>query len=62
MATHKERLETFEIHVNNIQEVMAKMFTEIQRLSESLNNHLKLHKRLPIDVLKCGREKVWLDS
>ena len=41
---------------------MAKMFTKIQKLSESLNNHSKLHKRIPIDVLKCWREKVWLDS
>ena len=41
---------------------MAKMFAEIQKLSKSLNNHSKLHKRLPINVLKCGREKVLLDS
>ena len=62
MATHKERLKTLEIHVSNIQKAMAKMFTEIQKLSETLNNHSKLHKRLLIDVLKCDREKVWLDS
>ena len=86
METHKERLETLEIHVSNIQEVMAKMFAEIQKLLESLNNHspgiegkfqlgekrggrrgakemvlMKLQKRLPIDVLKNGRDKVWLD-
>ena len=59
MATHKEGLDTLEIHVSNIQEVMAKMFDEIQKLSESPNNHSKLHKRLLIDVLKCGREKVF---
>ena len=41
---------------------MAKMFIEIQKLSESLNNHSKLHKRLPINVLKCERDKVWLVS
>ena len=40
---------------------MAKMFTEIQKQPESLKNLSKLHKRLPIDVLKCEREKVWLD-
>ena len=62
METHEEILETLEIHVSNIQEVMAKMFAEIQNLSESLNNHSKLQKRLPVDVLKRGREKVWLDS
>ena len=62
MATHKERLKTFEIHVSNIQEVIHKMFTEIQKMSESFNNHSKLHKRLPINVLKCERENVWLDS
>ena len=38
MATHKERLKTLEIHVNNIQEDMANMFAELQRLSESLNS------------------------
>ena len=62
METHEEILETFEIHVSNIQEVMAKMFAEIQKLSESLNNCSKLQKRLPVDVLKCRRDKVWLDS
>ena len=58
MANHEDILETLEIHVSNIQEVMAKTLAEIKKLSESLNNHLKLQKRLPVDVLKCGREKV----
>ena len=61
MATHEEIVETLDIHVSIIQEVMAKMFVEIQKLSESLNNHSKVQKRLSIDVLKCGREMVWLD-
>ena len=41
---------------------MDKMFAEIQKLSESLNNYSKLRKKLPINVLKCGREKVLLES
>ena len=62
MATHEDIHETLEIHVSNIQEVMAKMFAEIHKLSKSLNNHSKLQKRLLVDVLKFGKEKVWLDS
>ena len=38
MATHKERLETLEIHVNNIQEGLTKMLAKLHRLSESLNS------------------------
>ena len=38
MATHKERLEALEANVNDIQEGMTKLFTTLQRLSESLNS------------------------
>ena len=102
MVTYKERLETLEIHISNIQEDMTRIFIELHRLSESrnsrveswqgspsqsrINNYsqgikeklqlgekrgerrgikemvsMKLQKRLAADVLKCGREKVWLD-
>ena len=38
METHKEKLETLENNVSDIQEGMSKMFVELQRLLESLNS------------------------